>query len=61
MIEHIASIYRTGYYSLRNLHFLWTFFTQEVIVIVVQAFVTHDFNYCNSLLYATSAHNINRL
>ena len=40
---------------------LKAFLTQESLVTLVHAFVTSRIDYCNSLLYAISDYNINRL
>lgn len=51
---------RAGNHHLKNTHSLKSFLPQEALVILVYVFVTFHREYCNSLLYGISGHNIDR-
>ena len=61
MTDHVSSVCRASYYHLKNIRSLKPFLSEEALVTVVHAFVTSRIDYCNSLLYGISEHNIDRL
>jgi len=49
------------YPEVKNTHNLKAFLTQEALVTVIRAIATFRIDYCNSLLYGISDHNIQQI
>ena len=61
-LQKVESVRCPAYYHLKNIRCLKAFLTKKhTLVCMVHTFVIYRIDYCNSLLYAISVYDINRL
>jgi len=58
---HVSSLYKTSYYHIRSLRHIRTSLPDDVCITLATALVQSRLDYCNSILYRTSAGNVNKL
>ena len=61
MAEHISSLRRSCFFQLRQLRTIRLSLTFDATRTLVQAFVSSRLDYCNSLLYGVTDHNMRQL
>ena len=61
MSQHVHSVYRTGYYHLRNIGRIRWYLTQDATKTLVHASVTSRLDYCNSLFYSLPANHLAKM
>jgi len=61
MTDHVTTVCHAGYYQLRQLHHIIQPLTPTVAQTLVQAFISCQLNYCNSLLYGIADSQLRRL
>ena len=59
--DHIAKIFKTSHFHLRNISKIRKFLTKESTEILTHAFVSSKLDYSNSLLYGLPAYQLNKL
>ncbi len=59
--EHVQSVSKTCHYHIRALRHIRSLLTQDLAVTVACGIVSSRLDYCNSLLYNSSAENIQKL
>ena len=55
MSSHVNSLCKTAFYHLRNLATIRRFLSHKLCEILIHAFVTSRFDYCNSFIWPPSA------
>lgn len=61
MSQHVSSVTRSCFYELRQLRFVRHLLSSDTAKTLVHAFISSRVDYCNSLLYGTTAHVQRRL
>ena len=61
MDQHVKKVCREANYHLRNISKIRKYLTQDSAQILIHAFISSQFDYCNSLLYGIPKYLVCRL
>ena len=59
--NHVNSVVKSCFISLRDLHRIWRFLSVDTSVVIANALVSSHLDYCNSLFRSLSSRNATRL